>query len=210
MSDLKVLAEAVIRGDGKTVKELTKKMIDSGVNPMQIINEGLIAGMNVVGIRFKAGDMYVPEVLMSAKAMNIGVELVKPLILETDMPSAGKVIMGTVRGDMHDIGKNLCIMLLESNGFKVIDLGVDVQPEAFVKAAKEHNAQVIGLSALLTTTMLNMKETLAVLEEEGIRDKVKVIIGGAPITQTFAYQIGADGYVADAGSAVDLCKQLVG
>ena len=210
MSDLKVLAEAVIRGDGKTVKELTKRMIDSGVNPMQIINEGLIAGMNVVGIRFKAGDMYVPEVLMSAKAMNIGVELVKPLILETDMPSAGKVIMGTVRGDMHDIGKNLCIMLLESNGFKVIDLGVDVQPEAFVKAAKEHNAQVIGLSALLTTTMLNMKETLAVLEEEGIRDKVKVIIGGAPITQTFADQIGADGYAADAGSAVDLCKQLVG
>jgi len=210
MNDLKVLAEAVIRGDGKTVKELTKRMIDSGVNPMQIINEGLIAGMNVVGIRFKAGDMYVPEVLMSAKAMNIGVELVKPLILETDMPSAGKVIMGTVRGDMHDIGKNLCIMLLESNGFKVIDLGVDVQPEAFVKAAKEHNAQVIGLSALLTTTMLNMKETLAVLEEEGIRDKVKVIIGGAPITQTFADQIGADGYAADAGSAVDLCKQLVG
>ena len=210
MSDLKVLAEAVIRGDGKTVKELTKRMIDSGVNPMQIINEGLIAGMNVVGIRFKAGDMYVPEVLMSAKAMNIGVELVKPLILETDMPSAGKVIMGTVRGDMHDIGKNLCIMLLESNGFKVIDLGVDVQPEAFVKAAKEHNAQVIGLSALLTTTMLNMKETLAILEEEGIRDKVKVIIGGAPITQTFADQIGADGYAADAGAAVDLCKQLVG
>ncbi len=209
MSNFGTVAESVIKGDFQTVRKLTQEMIDSNVDPIQIINEGLMAGMNVVGVRFKAGDMFVPEVMMSAKAMSSGIELVKPLIAESNMPSAGKVIIGTVKGDLHDIGKKLVIMMLESAGFQIIDLGVDISPETFVKAVKEHKPQIVGMSALLTTTMLYMKETIEVLEEEGLRDSVKVIIGGAPVTQSFADQIGADGYASDAAVATDLCKTLV-
>lgn len=208
--NLEDLGQAVIKGNKQQVVEMTQTLINQGISPLSIINEGLIPGMGVVGVRFKAGEMYVPEVMMSAKAMSAGIELVKPMISDSDMPSAGKVVFGTVKGDLHDIGKNLVIMMLESNGFNVVDLGVDVKPEAFVKAAKEHKAQIIGMSALLTTTMLNMKDTLSILEEEGMRKQVKVIIGGAPVSQTFAEQIGADGYAADAASAADLCKALVG
>jgi len=210
MSDFKELSESVISGNFRVAKDLTQKMIDGGTDPGQIINEGLIAGMNVVAVRFKAGDMYVPEVMMSAKAMSIGIELVKPLIAASDIPSTGKIVIGTVSGDMHDIGKNLVVMMLESVGFSVVDLGVDVKPEAFVEAVKEHKPQIIGLSALLTTTMLNMKETLVALEAAGVREKVKVIVGGAPVTQAFCDQIGADGYAQDAAVASDLCKKLVG
>ncbi|KKM10971.1 methyltransferase [Clostridiales bacterium PH28_bin88] len=209
MSDFQNLAQAVIGANQQGVKEITRSMIDGGVDPVRIINEGLIPGMNVVGVRFKAGDMFVPEVMMSAKAMSVGIEMVKPLIAEGDMPSQGTVVMGTVKGDLHDIGKNLVIMMLESAGFKVIDLGVDVPADTFVKAVKEHRAQIVGLSALLTTTMLAMKATLETLRQEGVTDRVKVIVGGAPVSQEFADQIGADGYAPDAAAAAELCRALV-
>lgn len=209
MSDFDSLAEIVIKGDFGGAKTLTQKMIDNGVDPLEIINQGLMAGMNVVGVRFKAGDMYVPEVMMSARAMSTGIELVKPLIADKDMPSAGKVLIGTVKGDLHDIGKKLVVMMMESAGFEIIDLGVDIDPATFVKGVKEHNPQVIGMSALLTTTMLSMKDTIEALKKEGLRDTVKIIIGGAPITQGFADQIGADGYAPDAAAATELCRRLI-
>jgi 5-methyltetrahydrofolate--homocysteine methyltransferase len=209
MSDFSSLAQIVINGDFGGVKSLTQKMIDEGVSPLEIINQGLMAGMNVVGVRFKAGDMYVPEVMMSAKAMSMGIELVKPLIADKDMPTAGKVLIGTVKGDLHDIGKKLVVMMMESAGFEIIDLGVDIDSATFVKAVKEHKPQVIGMSALLTTTMLSMKDTIEALKKEGLRDSVKVIIGGAPITQGFADQIGADGYAPDAAAATELCRRLI-
>ncbi|HBV88176.1 B12-binding domain-containing protein [Desulfosporosinus sp.] len=209
MSSLNDLAELVISGNYNGAKELTQRLIDNGTEPLEIINQGLMAGMNVVGVRFKAGDMFVPEVMMSAKAMSTGIELVKPLIADRDMPSAGTVLIGTVKGDLHDIGKKLVVMMMESAGFKVIDLGVDISPEAFVEAVKEHKPQAIGMSALLTTTMLSMRDTIEALEEEGLRDSVKIVIGGAPISQSFAEEIGADGYAPDAAAATDLCKKLI-
>ncbi len=208
MSEFNKMSEMVIAGDFASVKTLTQKMIDDNVDPVSIINDGLMPGMNVVGVRFKAGDMFVPEVMMSAKAMAAGIELVKPLIAESNMPTAGKVVIGTVKGDLHDIGKKLVNMMLESAGFQIVDLGVDIAPAKFVEAVKEHKPQVIGMSALLTTTMLSMKDTIDALKEEGLRDSVKIIIGGAPVTQSFAEQIGADGYAPDAAAATDLCKQL--
>jgi len=209
LSDFNNLAELVIKGDYAGAQSLTQKMIDNGSDPLEIINQGLMAGMNVVGVRFKAGDMYVPEVMMSAKAMSKGIEMVKPLIAEKDMPTAGKVLIGTVKGDLHDIGKNLVLMMMESAGFEMIDLGVDIDPDTFVKAVKEHKPQAIGMSALLTTTMLSMKDTIEALKEEGLRDSVKIIVGGAPISQGFADEIGADGYAPDAAAATDLCKGLI-
>lgn len=203
------ISAAVIAGQEARVKELTRAALDSGADPLAIINEGLIAGMTVVGTRFKAGQMFVPEVLMSARAMNGGMELVKPLLVGKEVPSAGKVVIGTVKGDLHDIGKNLVAMMLESAGFTVVNLGVDLAPEKFVQAIQQHQPQIVGMSALLTTTMLGMKDTIEVLKEEGLRDKVKVIIGGAPISQDFANEIGADGFAPDAASAVELCKQLL-
>ncbi|HWQ40736.1 MAG TPA: corrinoid protein [Desulfosporosinus sp.] len=203
------LSQSVIAGQQERVKQLTQQAIDDGKDPVEIINQGLIPGMSVVGARFKSGQMFVPEVLMSARAMNVGMDLVKPLISNEDLPTAGKVVIGTVKGDLHDIGKNLVAMMLESAGFTVINVGVDAGPEQFVQAVKEHQPSVIGMSALLTTTMLSMKDTLELLKEEGLRDKVKVIIGGAPISQDFADEIGADGFAPDAGSATDLCKKLL-
>ena len=209
MSDFDSLAEIVIKGDYVGAKSFTQKMIDNGVDPLEIINQGLMAGMNVVGVRFKAGDMYVPEVMMSARAMSTGIELVKPLIADKDMPTAGKVLIGTVKGDLHDIGKKLVVMMLESAGFEIIDLGVDIDAATFVKAVKDHNPQIIGMSALLTTTMMSMKDTIEALKKEGLRDSVKIVIGGAPITQGFAEQIGADGYAPDAAAATELCRSLI-
>jgi 5-methyltetrahydrofolate--homocysteine methyltransferase len=179
------------------------------MDPLEIINQGLVAGMNVVGPRFKAGEMFVPEVLMSAKALHAGMELVKEKLVDFEMPSEGKVVIGTVKGDLHDIGKNLVAIMLESSGYDVVNLGVDIPPEKFAEAVKEHNPQVVGLSALLTTTMLAMKETIDYLKEEGLRDQVKVIIGGAPVTEDFSVEIGADGYAPDGGSAVELVKGLL-
>ncbi|KJS23579.1 MAG: methyltransferase [Clostridiaceae bacterium BRH_c20a] len=209
MANFEQLSNSVITGNEAQVKDLTKNYIDSGIDPLDIINKGLIGGMGVVGVRFKSGEMYVPEVLMSARAMNAGLAIVKPLIAECDIPSAGKVVIGTVKGDLHDIGKNLVGMLMESAGIVVINLGVDVSPEKFVQAVKDHNPDIIAMSALLTTTMLSMKDTIEVLKEEGLRDKVKVIVGGAPISNDFAEEIGADGFAPDAASATDLCKRLI-
>lgn len=210
MPTLNDLAQSVIDGSVDQVKDQVKSLISSGTDPLEIINQGLIAGMNVVGSRFKAGDMYVPEVLMSARSMSSGLELVKPLIGEQDMKSQGKVLLGTVKGDLHDIGKNLVSMMMESGGLEVINLGIDVAPEKFIEAVKEYTPDIVAMSALLTTTMPGMKETIELLEEEGLRDKVKVIIGGAPVSREFANSIGADGYAPDAASATDLCKELMG
>lgn len=209
MANFESLSQSVISGKQDQVKEQVQGMIASGVPPIEIINQGLIAGMNVVGTRFRNGEMFVPEVLMSAKSMAAGVELVKPLIADNDMPTIGKVLIGTVKGDLHDIGKNLVAMMLESGGFTVINLGIDIAPEKFVQAVKDKKPDIIAMSALLTTTMLHMKDTIELLKEEGLRDKVKVIIGGAPISQDFADEIGADGFAPDAASAVELCKKLL-
>lgn len=207
--DYEALSDCVIEGDDERASKLTQKAIDAGADPVEIITQGLTGGMSVVGARFKTGEMFVPEVLASARAMSVGMELVKPLILAGDMPSAGKVVIGTVKGDLHDIGKNLVAMLLESAGFTVINVGTDIEPAAFVQAVKDSEADVLGLSALLTTTMLAMKATIDALAEAGLRDKVKVIVGGAPVTQDFADEIGADGFAYDGGAAIDLCKSLI-
>lgn len=207
MANFDALSQSVISGNVTQVTDQTKAMVDAGVNPLEIINQGLIAGMNIVGARFKNGDMFVPEVLMAAKSMAAGIEIVKPLIGDKGMPSAGKVLIGTVKGDLHDIGKNLVAMMLESGGFQVINLGIDVPAEKIVAAIKEHKPDIVALSALLTTTMMNMKDTIELIKEEGLA--VKCAIGGAPISQEFANQIGADGYAPDAASAVELCKKLV-
>ena len=207
--DYEALSDCVIEGDDERAGKLTQKAIDAGADPVEIITQGLTGGMSVVGARFKTGEMFVPEVLASARAMSVGMELVKPLILGGDMPSAGKVVIGTVKGDLHDIGKNLVAMLLESAGFTVINVGTDIEPAAFVQAVKDSEADLLGLSALLTTTMLAMKATIDALAEAGLRDKVKVIVGGAPVTQDFADEIGADGFAYDGGAAIDLCKSLI-
>lgn len=203
------VAQSVILGDEDLVIEQVNSLVAAGNSPLGIINEGLIAGMNVVGVRFKAGDMYVPEVLMSARSMASGVEIVKPLIPVGDMKVKIKVLLGTVKGDLHDIGKNLVRIMMESSGLDVIDVGIDISPEAFMDAIKEHNPDILAMSALLTTTMANMKSTIEMLIEVGLRDKVKVIVGGAPVSQEFADTIGADGFAADAASASDLCKELI-
>lgn len=208
MPNYEELSNAVISGNEAKVKEVTKAMVDQDVSPLEIINQGLIAGMTVVGARFKAGDMFVPEVLMSARAMHGGMDIVKPLIADADVPTKGKVVLGTVKGDLHDIGKNLVGMMMESAGYNVVNLGVDVSPEKFVDAVKEHKPNFVAMSALLTTTMLAMKDTIEVLKEEGLKDSVKVIIGGAPVSQEFSDEIGADGYAPDAASATELCDKL--
>jgi len=209
LTALESLSQSVIEGKAAEVKEKVKSLLDAGTAPLEIINSGLIAGMNVVGFRFKNGEMFVPEVLMAARSMGEGIELVRPMIAEIDMPSIGKIVLGTVKGDLHDIGKNLVGMMLESAGFQVVNLGIDISGEQFVAAVKEHKAQVVAMSALLTTTMMAMKDTIDLISEEGLRDQVKIVIGGAPISQDFADQIGADGFAPDAASAVDLCKKLL-
>ncbi len=210
MADLERISNGVIAGDDAEVAELTRQAIDGGVQPSEIINSGLIKGMNVVGQRFKAGEMYVPEVMIAARAMKAGMELVRPLIVESDMPTAGKVVIGTVAGDLHDIGKNLVGMMMESGGMTVVNMGVDISADKFAQAVREHKPDVVALSALLTTTMLAMKDTIELLKEEGLRDSVKVIVGGAPVTADFANEIGADGWAPDAASAKDLAVELAG
>jgi len=209
MVDFEKLSNSVIKGNREEVVELTQEAIDEGVKPTEIINQGLINGMNVVGKRFKAGDMFVPEVLMAAKAMKGGMELVQPLLVEGEMEEAGRVVLGTVAGDLHDIGKNLVGMMMESGGLEVTDLGTDVEADEFVECIREVKPHVLGMSALLTTTMLEMKDVIEVLEEEGLRDDVKVIVGGAPVTREFADEIGADGWAPDAASAKDLAFELL-
>ncbi len=210
MATFQDLAKSVIEGNVERVKELTQALLDGGADPVEIINQGLVAGMDVVGVRFKAGEMFVPEVLMCARAMGEGMAIIKPRLAGKDVKTLGTFLIGTVKSDLHDIGKNLVAMMVEGAGFKVINLGIDVAPEAFVKAVEEHKPDIVGMSALLTTTLPYMKETIEALKEAGLRDSVKVVVGGAPVTEEYAKQIGADGYAPDAGSAVELCKKLVG
>ncbi len=210
MADFEALAEAIIEYDATKAYELTQKLVDEGAKPSEIINKGLIGGMNIVGERFKKGDMYVPEVMMAAKAMHAGMNIVKPLLTEGESSSSGKIVLGTVAGDLHDIGKNLVGMMMESGGMEVVDIGIDVPSEKFAEAVRENKPQVVGMSALLTTTMPAMKDTIEVLKKEGLRDSVKIIIGGAPVTQDYADEIGADGWAPDAASAKDLALKLVG
>lgn len=209
MFDFTELSNAVIEGDQDAVLELTGKAISAKVDPLSIINDGLIGGMNVVGVKFKANDMYVPEVLMSAAAMKAGVELVKPLLKGGSTTTKGTFVLGTVTGDLHDIGKNLVGMMAECSGYTVVDLGVDVSGDDFVAAIKANNAQVVGLSCMLTTTMLQMKAIIDVFVAQGIRKDIKVIVGGAPITHKFADEVGADGFATDAAGAVDLISKLL-
>jgi 5-methyltetrahydrofolate--homocysteine methyltransferase len=209
MADLKALAEAIISGNLPQAKELTQAAIDEKANPKQILDEGLVAGMSEVGRRFKANEFYVPEVLIAARAMKGSMELLRPLLAETGAEPAGRVAIGTVRGDLHDIGKNLVSMMMEGAGFELTDMGVDVAPEKFVETVKSNKIDIVALSALLTTTMPAMKDTIEALQAAGLRGKVKVMIGGAPVTQSYADEIGADGYSPDAASAVDKAKELI-
>ena len=207
---LERIASNLYSGKAEEVAELVQKALDQEMAPAEILSGGLIASMDDVGRDFKAGDLFVPEVLIAARAMKAGMDVLRPLLAESDVPSAGKYVIGTVRGDLHDIGKNLVRMMLEGAGFETVDLGTDVQPDAFVDAVREHQPNIVGMSALLTTTMVNMKTTVEALEEAGLRDSVKIVIGGAPVTTAFAEEVGADGYAPDAASAVDLARDLAG
>ncbi len=207
MADLKALADAVIRGDQATAVNVTKAALQEGTAPKQILDEGLIAGMDVVGARFKNNEIYIPEVLIAARAMKMAMEVLEPELVKAGVQPIGKFLIGTVQGDLHDIGKNLVAMMLKGAGFEVIDLGVDVMPEKFAAEAKARGVNVIGMSALLTTTMPGMEKTIKALQQAGIT--AKIMVGGAPVTQTFADKVGAHGYAPDAASAVDTAKSLV-
>ncbi len=209
MSVLDVLKESVIAGDEKKVLEYTQKALDEGTALEKILDEGFIPGMEVVGNKFQANEIYVPEMLISAKAMKAGMKILEPLLTKAGVKRVGKVVIGTVKGDLHDIGKNLVAMMLEGAGFEVIDAGVDVSAQKFVDLIKETNADILGLSALLTTTMTEIKKVIDVFEEKGLRDKVKIIVGGAPLSAEYATEIEADGYSPDAASAAALAKKMV-
>jgi 5-methyltetrahydrofolate--homocysteine methyltransferase len=210
MSILTEVKEATLAGDQGRVSALTKQAIDEGIEADRIIQEGLIGAMVVVGKEFGEGKIYIPEMLIAARAMKSGLEVVKPLLVGGKMKTIAKVVLGTVKGDLHDIGKNLVGMMLEGFGVEVIDLGVDVSPEKFVEALKTHQPQFVGMSALLTTTMTAMEVTIKALEESGLRQNVKVLVGGAPVTQAFADEIGADGFGSSASEAMDLIKEALG
>jgi len=209
MVDLNNISESLQRGAAEKVEELVKKALEENLLPKDILENGLIKGMDIIGAKFKKNEVYVPEVLIAARAMHAGMSILRPKLAETGVKNIGKVAIGTVKGDLHDIGKNLVKMMLEGAGFEVIDLGIDVSTDKFVEAVKEHKPNMIGMSALLTTTMVNMPEVIKALKAAGLRDKVKIMVGGAPITQNYADQIGADGYSPDAASAVDKAKTFI-
>ena len=209
MANLETLKESIISGKAPQVKELTQAAVDEGMPVKNILNEGLIAGMAVVGIKFKNNEFYVPEVLIAARAMHAGMDILEPLFAESGIEPIGKIAMGTVKGDLHDIGKNLVTMMLSGAGFEIDDLGIDVPPEKFVEAVK-NGSKVIAMSALLTTTMPGMAEVIKAIEEAGVTGQAKTMIGGAPVTQSYADEIKADGYAPDASSAVDKAKELLG
>ncbi len=210
MSDFKALSESIIKGDIKTAVAETQNAIDTGSSAQDILDKGLITTMNEVGERFSKGLVFVPQMLRSAKTMQECTKLLKPYFQEGDVISKGKILIGTVKGDLHDIGKNLVSMMMEGAGFTIIDLGVDIPPEKFVEKAKEVEPDIVGMSALLSTTMPAMPDTIEALRKAGIRDKIKVMIGGAPVTEKYAQKIGADSYASDAGSAVIKAKKLLG
>ena len=197
------------KGKTKDIKALVPKALEEGIPAKDILNDGLLAGMSIVGVKFKNNEIFVPEVLISARAMKAGTEILKPYLVSDDVKPIGKVVLGTVRGDFHDIGKNLVKMMMEGNGLEVIDLGVDVTPEAYVSAAKENGADIIACSALLTTTMEEMKNVVELCKAEGIRENVKIMIGGAPITDEYCAEIGADAYSGDAATAAQIAVSLL-
>ena len=207
---LEELKRAVLSGDDERAAELTKKALEEGIEPGKVLNEALIPAMEIVGREYEEGERYVPEMLISAEAMKAAMGVLRPRLVETGVRLKGKVVIGTVEGDLHDIGKNLVAMMLEGAGFEVIDLGVEVTAERFVQAVREHKPDVLGMSALLTTTMIHMPEVIEALKEAGLREEVKVIVGGAPVTQEYAEKIGADGYAPDAANAVAVVKKLLG
>jgi 5-methyltetrahydrofolate--homocysteine methyltransferase len=209
MQVLQELANAIISGKMTDTEKLVQQALDANIPVQDVLNKGMIAGMDVVGQKFKNNEFYVPEVLIAARAMKAGMKILKPKLAESGVEPIARLALGTVKGDLHDIGKNLVAMMLEGAGFEIIDLGVDVAPEKYLAAIKEKQVKVIGMSALLTTTMLNMKATIEALKSSGLRDSVKVIIGGAPVTQSYADEIGADGYAADAATAVGVVKHLL-
>ena len=209
MAILEEISMYLQQGRAKNVKKLVEQALEEGLSPQNILEEGLMDGMNIIGQKFKDNEVFVPEVLVSARAMNMGMEALKPYLLQENAKPAGKVVIGTVKGDLHDIGKNLVKLMMESKGFEVIDAGVDVSAEQFVEKAIEAEANIISCSALLTTTMLEMRRVVEVAEEKGVRNRIKIIIGGAPVTQKFCDEIGADGYATDAVSAAELALELV-
>jgi 5-methyltetrahydrofolate--homocysteine methyltransferase len=203
------IADEVVKGKADTVKELVDKAISEEISAEDILNNGLVAGMNIVGEKFKNNEFFIPEVLVSARAMTAGLGILNPLLAEANVKAKGKVVIGTVKGDLHDIGKNIVGMMLQGAGYEIVDLGADVPKEKFIESAQKEGAQLVGMSALLTTTMIYMQEVIQGLKDAGLRDKVKVIIGGAPVTQAYADKIEADGYAPDAASAIDLAKELL-
>ena len=207
--DLSKISETLISGKSDELKELIQKLVDEGQDPGDVLNQGLLPGMDAVGQRWKDGDMFMPEVLRSAKAMSNSMDYLRPLLKEGDVGNAGTMVIGTVAGDLHDIGKDLAAMMYEGAGYKVVNIGIDQPSESFVDAVKEHKPNVLGMSALLTTTMPRMGEVINSLKEAGIRDTVTVIIGGAPVTEEFASEIGADLYAPNAGSAVEITKEFL-
>ncbi len=209
MDTLSQIADNLVKGKAKEVKELVEQAVAKQIPPAKILNQGLLAGMSVIAVRFKNNEVYVPEVLIAARAMKAGMEVLRPLLTTAGIQPAGVVVMATVKGDLHDIGKNLVCMMLEGAGFKVIDAGINVEPGKLIQLAKENQAKLIGASALLTTTMTNMKDIVEAIKTSDLVGRVKVMIGGAPVTQDFANEIGADGYAPDAASAADLAKQLI-
>ncbi len=209
MSVFQEISENLIKGQAPKVKELVQQAVDAGESPSDILTKGLITGMNVIGERFKKNEVYVPQVLIAARAMHSGMDVLKPLLVESGVQPIGKVVIGTVKGDLHDIGKNLVCMMLEGAGFEVIDCGIDCPPDKLIDAAQSNGAKLIGMSALLTTTMPSMKDIIAALHAKGLQGQIKTFIGGAPVTQKYADEIGADGYAPDAASAVDVAKALI-
>ncbi len=209
MVDQEKYFQALSKGSMDEVKDLTQKALKAGDSADKILKEGLIKAMDRIGVLFKNNEIYIPEVLIAARAMHAGLGVLKPILAKSNTSAAAKIVIGTVKGDLHDIGKNLVGMMLEGAGFEVIDIGIDAPPEKFIQAAKEHKANVIGMSALLTTTMMQMKGTVEALQTAGLKGKVKTLVGGAPVTDEFAKQIGADGYAPDAASAVNKVKEVL-
>lgn len=209
MTIFEKIADEVQKGNSETVEELVKEALSPGTPAERILNDGLVEGMNIVSEKFKNNECFIPEVLVSAKAMTVGLEILKPRLAESNVKPRGKVVIGTIQGDLHDIGKNIVAMLLQGAGFEVVDLGADVPIEKFVEAAKNEKADIVGISALLITTMVNMKAVIAGLKDVGLKGNVKVIVGGAPVTQDYADRIEADGYAPDAASGVDIAKSLL-
>jgi 5-methyltetrahydrofolate--homocysteine methyltransferase len=209
MAMFEEIAEEVVKGQAEKVKDLVQKALSEAIPAQELLNSGLVAGMNVVSEKFKNNEFFIPEVLVSARAMHAGLDILKPLLAEANVKARGTVVLGTVKGDLHDIGKNIVGMMLQGAGFEIVDLGADVPKEKFIEHAQKQDVNIVGMSALLTTTMIYMKEIIQALKEAGLKDRIKVIVGGAPVTQAYADQIEADGYAPDAASAVDLTQELL-